>query len=391
MKTRDNESLTIGILTYKPDRRVLMTIASAAAQSSYLSQIIISDNGENERTGVLAMKIDKRIKYTKNRPALSAIENFIQAYELADTRYFCWLADDDFISPALAKSLEIAVRKNPGFVAYSGLPNSHTVERGTMQSRRLMTQFSSESVYDRILDVFTHGAYNYPVYSVFDRQQISIEPIKRLASWPGDKHSLDYVMSICLAVCGKIHLVPQFLYFYDKSNWIDSYHAVQPAKSNSLNVAILYILGFLFSVQFNVDVRSIPIDRNKRRELELVLRMLFSKYLLRDLSRSTGRSLDLSLPLMENIILCSDFLDCESSSLGARSFNHRKFTQNAINDLTATDQEIKLLLMRPSSYYNDKAWQFWPNLRLKMKLVADTLKAALKNNLIISVRRQYKQ
>jgi glycosyltransferase involved in cell wall biosynthesis len=381
MSNNLQEKLTIGILTFKPDRRVYMAIASALAQSDFLVEIIISDNGHNENLGIISRNLDRRVTYTRNEPGISAIENFIKVYELASTRYFCWLADDDFISPALAQVLAHIVSDKPGFVAYCGLPNSHTLKRGTCPSRRLMTQLSSDSIYHRILDVFAHGAYNFPFYSVFDKEKLSIEPIKRLLGWPSEKQSIDYVMSINLAVSGRIYISSQFLYFYDQTNWCHD-NARLP-KHNPLNISLIYILGLLFSVQSLVESGSC-FNPKIRGELELSLRMILSKYLLRSLSKDRIKQVNLDLPLIDIIEICSGVFDEESSQFNRLGYIHKSFTRNALKDVLASVPDMLDILEKPGWFFMDKIWFRFPNLLLQRKVLCDTFRAVSEKKLSIS-------
>jgi glycosyltransferase involved in cell wall biosynthesis len=89
-----DQSVTIGIPTFKRPKQFKTALRSACIQTYSNLKIIVSDNaGDGE--SVAADMRDSRIQYFKQPHNIGANPSFLWLLDRADTDFFMWLADDD--------------------------------------------------------------------------------------------------------------------------------------------------------------------------------------------------------------------------------------------------------------------------------------------------------
>ena len=98
---------TIAIPTRNRDRYLIETIDSIIKQDGFDDIEIVICNNSDEKASIIKKKyIDyENIKYYENDKVLTIDENMIKVGSLANTKYFLWLGDDDFIIDGGIKSI----------------------------------------------------------------------------------------------------------------------------------------------------------------------------------------------------------------------------------------------------------------------------------------------
>ncbi len=383
-----NISVSVTVPLYKNDKRTLLCIASAITQGSIVSEIILSDDGSNQELGELAQKLDPRVRYFQNKPSLGMYKNYVNLYKLVNNRYFLWLGDDDYISPALNKSVLNSIDNHPDCVAWHGIPNYHSTNVGTLLSGKILTQNITKDPYKRVLDIFAQGKYGVSFYAVTDKKQVSIKPLEKLLDWPYEQYSFDYVWMVHLAIQGPLYQSPELLYFYDQSHWggggkeIESKTMDEKMRKfyrninttmNPLNVPLIYFCGVLISMYCYLEKNKNNFANKKdlAKSWRKIFTMLFTKYLYARLSKSHA-SIILSMTLYESLIFCSKTLDANYNS----SNKAYSFVKNTLDEASKYEIVEELLHKKSLSYLSIN-WRYFPDGPLKFRSIKNLIKTTL--------------
>ncbi len=126
--------ITVGIPVYNGDQYIKKAINSVLTQSYSNFELIISDNGSTDSTKEICEKLaigDNRIRYVRHQINKGVDFNFSFILSESRTKYFVWLAADDYWeSTFLEKNLEILeINENVvgsiGLVKFYGVKNFH--------------------------------------------------------------------------------------------------------------------------------------------------------------------------------------------------------------------------------------------------------------------------
>ncbi len=103
--------VTIGLPVYNGDNYLADAIASVLSQTYTNLELIISDNGSQDRTAEICRQFaaqDSRVRYVRSDQNHGAAWNYNRVVALAEGQYFRWLAHDDLLAPTtIEKSVEI--------------------------------------------------------------------------------------------------------------------------------------------------------------------------------------------------------------------------------------------------------------------------------------------
>jgi hypothetical protein len=94
--------LTIGIPTYNRPHRLAMAIASALAQQRPAAVLVADQTGLAADVVKPYLGTNPYVRYLRT-DASCLWENWTAAAEACDTEFFCWLQDDDLVSPQLSR------------------------------------------------------------------------------------------------------------------------------------------------------------------------------------------------------------------------------------------------------------------------------------------------
>lgn len=101
--------ITVGIPCYNEEEYIGRAITSVLNQSFPDIELVISDNCSTDKTDEIIKEYasqDKRISYYRQSINVGATENFKFVFDKCDSKYFTWLAADDFFD---THWLEVAV------------------------------------------------------------------------------------------------------------------------------------------------------------------------------------------------------------------------------------------------------------------------------------------
>ncbi|MCK4817354.1 glycosyltransferase [bacterium] len=109
--TKGKPRVSIGLPVYNGEKYLKPTLDSILCQTFTDFELIISDNGSNDRTKEMCEEYaanDKRIIYHRNINNLGIAPNYNLVFELSSGDYFKWADYDDILSPNfLAECLEV--------------------------------------------------------------------------------------------------------------------------------------------------------------------------------------------------------------------------------------------------------------------------------------------
>lgn len=223
MRAIEPIELSIAIPAFRSGSDSDRCISSALDQNPAIAKVVILDNN---------MSLDRDIPnkealisngvYIRNETNLGAIKNFIACWHATPSRYFTWLGDDDFISPGFTDEIANAIKMSTSnTTCWSGIPSQYNNQSGIRRSGIFFPDIASPSPIERMKQCAHFGKWNYPFYSVVDRDRVSIEPFANLVDWPASLDGFDWAWSYYLAISGRINIIPRQLYFYNTQNWID--------------------------------------------------------------------------------------------------------------------------------------------------------------------------
>jgi glycosyltransferase involved in cell wall biosynthesis len=103
--------VSIGLPVYNGDNYLADAIASVLSQTYTNLELIIADNGSQDRTAEICRHFaaqDTRVRYVHSEQNQGAAWNYNRVVALAQGKYFRWLAHDDLLAPTtLEKSVAI--------------------------------------------------------------------------------------------------------------------------------------------------------------------------------------------------------------------------------------------------------------------------------------------
>ena len=134
MDKSNNPLVTVGIPVFNGEKYIRKAIDSILAQTFSNFNCIISDNGSTDQTEIICKEYeekDKRVTYVKHEKNRGPDFNFRFVLSKAKSKYFVWLAYDDYWeSTFLEKNTKILEKNHNvvgsiGIVKYYGIKDFH--------------------------------------------------------------------------------------------------------------------------------------------------------------------------------------------------------------------------------------------------------------------------
>ena len=201
--------LTLGLPVYNGERYLAASLDALLAQTFTDFELIISDNGSTDQTGVIARRYelaDPRVRYIhhcRNRGS-SFNHNFVIGQ--ARGEFFKWVSDDDLYAPDLLQRCIDALDSRPE-ITLAHAWTAFIDDAGLITKKvdyPLMTDVPD--VVERFRSVlYTQGGDD--IYGV-----IRMSVLRQVAPF-ASYHWADRTFVAELALHGPFHNVPEFLYF----------------------------------------------------------------------------------------------------------------------------------------------------------------------------------
>lgn len=128
--------VTIGLPVYNGESTLQACLENLESQTFKDFQVIIRDNASSDKTSEIAQRFtkdDPRFRYIRNIKNVGPAQNFIDALESANTKYFLWRADDDSSATNYLERLIANLDDNPGAVLSVANIESRRPSRGKIK------------------------------------------------------------------------------------------------------------------------------------------------------------------------------------------------------------------------------------------------------------------
>lgn len=117
--SRTSPRVSVGIPVYNGERYLVEAVESILAQTFTDFELIISDNGSNDRTEQICRRYaarEARIRYYRNETNRGAAWNFNRVFELSSGEYFKWQTHDDLCHPQFLEKCVAVLDREPSVV-----------------------------------------------------------------------------------------------------------------------------------------------------------------------------------------------------------------------------------------------------------------------------------
>jgi glycosyltransferase involved in cell wall biosynthesis len=168
--------VSVGVPTYNRPHQLAVALNELSAQTYSNIEIIVSDNGSpghaTRQVVERARAADPRIRYTRQEPALSAIQNFRFVLQQSRGEFFMWATDDDRREPQFIETLLKRLQAEPASVlCYSEPYLIENGRRGEVLPSPVETR-SSDPVL-RARQVLLNQNYNNEICGIFRREALA--------------------------------------------------------------------------------------------------------------------------------------------------------------------------------------------------------------------------
>ncbi|HYN98465.1 MAG TPA: glycosyltransferase [Actinomycetota bacterium] len=218
--------VTVGMPVYNGEEYLAAAIESVLFQDCRDLELLIVDNASEDRTAAIARSYadrDPRIRYVRNEENIGFLPNFRRALDLAEGRYFTWLAHDDELSdPSYLSTVTGYLEQNPDVVcchtAFFLLDNEVPGSRQVMSFPEIAPGRSWPEA-RRALFRWPHGWLDSTVYGVFRREELAAVPFPEW-TYKGRPHIFCWEMDVltALSAAGRIVALPECLRSYRLSS-----------------------------------------------------------------------------------------------------------------------------------------------------------------------------
>jgi glycosyltransferase involved in cell wall biosynthesis len=202
--------VSLGLPVYNGENYLLEAIGAVLAQTFDDYELIISDNGSTDATQAICQKIlteHPQIIYFRSDKNHGASWNFNRVFELASGKYFKWVAHDDLMAPSfLTACVSVLDQEESIILCY---PKAKVIdsEGKVIQNYDVKLATDSERVGNRVRDLVLSGHLCYEIFGL-----IRSEALRKTPLLGGYGHS-DGVLLTRLAIQGKFHEIPKYLFF----------------------------------------------------------------------------------------------------------------------------------------------------------------------------------
>ena len=211
--TMRKPALSVGMPVYNGERYLHKSLESLLNQDFDDFELIISDNGSNDRTETICrdfVQKDRRIRYFRSDENRGATWNFRRVVELAEGDFFKFAAYDDECHPTMLRRCMEVVRRGDPTVALVYTQSEFIDESSAVIAReggpnwdRVAT--SARTPHERLVHVLWHVLHGHAQYGVIRTSFLR-------HARPYGSVAADWVLLAELAMQGKILEVPEALF-----------------------------------------------------------------------------------------------------------------------------------------------------------------------------------
>jgi glycosyltransferase involved in cell wall biosynthesis len=271
--------VSFGLPVWNGEASIRKCLDSLLAQDFTDFEVVVSDNASTDGTGQILSEYaarDPRIRVSRNRENIGAIENFNLVFRRSRGEYFRWIGVTDWLEPNYASRCVEALDADPKAVLVTTYFRFHRSDGTSTCEKYLGERVDSERPerrFSRMLWFYQAGAAKYdPIYSLIRRDALERTRLVWMMDW-GDR-----MMGAELSLLGRFQHVPECLAHRTKESTrrrpdhtevLSRYH---PTRHRELSATPSKIFKGMLSI-----IRSAPLSRRQRLYCQLAAVALFFK------------------------------------------------------------------------------------------------------------------
>lgn len=202
--------ISIGMPVYNGARHIREALDSLLGQTFSDLELIIGDNASTDDTEAICREYaarDSRIRYIRHEKNIGAIKNFDFVYRQSRGQYFKWAAHDDKIAPTFLERCAEVLDRDPEVVLCYARVTHIDAQSQSISDYDSGFHLVSESPVERFRAFFKAPVKCTPIFGLMRSKAI------RTLGPQGDYIAADRIYLGELALMGKIHEVPENLFF----------------------------------------------------------------------------------------------------------------------------------------------------------------------------------
>jgi len=211
------KSVCIGLITYKRPRFLAQAVSSLNNQSTKNFHVVISDDNpkSSKKTRLV---LNKNFEYIIQKKNLGEIKNLNFVFNKKQSKYFCWLSDDDYFYPNYIEACKKVLDYNSDIVAVYPFYHSsnETSTPRPLSTKKKLDYLPNVKILDR--KEFALWCSKNPnkiigIYGLIQKKYLhAIGGFKKLGNGFGPYS--DTILPLKLSFYGKIAILPEKLFFY---------------------------------------------------------------------------------------------------------------------------------------------------------------------------------
>jgi glycosyltransferase involved in cell wall biosynthesis len=202
--------VTLGMPVYNGEQFVEAAVRSLLAQTFGDFELLISDNASTDRTGEICRDYaarDPRIRYTRNEINLGFCRNQNSVYKRARGTYFLLTHHDDIRSPEYLERTVPVLDADPTIIVCYTHTRDIDVNDQPLPRRDPPLRFDSLDLRERFRDVIRMDHLCEPDFG------LTRMDVLRRTHLHGDYADSDRVLLAEMALHGRFHRIPEYLFF----------------------------------------------------------------------------------------------------------------------------------------------------------------------------------
>ena len=228
MGKSNNPLVTVGIPVFNGEKYIRKAIDSILAQTFTNFEIIISDNASTDQTEIICKeyeKKDERIRYIRHKNNRGADFNFRFGLSKAKSKYFVWLAYDDYWESTFLEKNTIILEENHnvvgsiGIVKFFGIKDFHIKKKLVFKIKNKMKRGSNDQyekynhvrpvsgIYEKKVSTYLRFDQASFVYGLFRTEKLQ----NRMVS--ADQVGWDLLLILNILKDGDLHVIDEILLY----------------------------------------------------------------------------------------------------------------------------------------------------------------------------------
>ncbi len=248
--------ITIGLPSYNGEKTIRRTIESILAQTVTNFKLIISDDKSTDSTPQICReyeKKDKRIKFIQKNKNEGWIKNFSFLAKKSNTKYFVWIANDDYWDKQFIEKNINILETNPKTVGSISNINligqnikNHEIEGKEEGAEIKNSKFKFvrpiEGTYDEKIRNIVEFNWIINFYSIFRTKELQVSLIDNVfVSW-------DFAIILNIIKFGDLHVLDEILAHRDTEGVTSKKSIINILKTQKLGWFKTYFPYVPFSI-----------------------------------------------------------------------------------------------------------------------------------------------